>query len=317
MIPSPKRNRNQQDGEYSPTILPRINANSSPKNKQVNNPFKKAIMGDIFGSSVEVERLMSGLMYRSRIDELNNVNALKEKEAQENSLKAIQGMKRLSTTAVETLNPLTEDDFNDLVNMNPRQQLAVTIRNWSKIPENDSYIIKEGAVHALIALTTIDDPLIKECCACSFYHLSLRNENREELLSLGASGGIITLSMQARSEKISKLCAMTLCNLSMQPRGEATMAKDGALIALMILLGTKGHKLLPICVQALYNLTCVNDHYKETERILKALINIPPTNFDHLIFLVKALVNCSRFSWTRLRIIEDGGIAALSSMISI
>lgn len=105
--------------------------------------------------------------------------------------------------------------------------------------------------------------------------------------------------MQIRSGRVQKLCAMALCNLTMHTEGEVTMAKDGALIAIMILLGNKGHKLLPICVQALYNLTCVNDHYEDIERIFKALINIPETSFDHYPYLVRALVNCARFSWIR------------------
>jgi hypothetical protein len=92
---------------------------------------------------------------------------------------------------------------------------------------------------------------------------------------------------------------MTLCNLAMQNDGESIMAKDGALIALMVLLGSKGYKLLPICTQALYNLTSTQDHYKDIERVLKALINIPSTGFDHHPYLVKALVNGSRFSWIR------------------
>ena len=32
--------------------------------------------------------------------------------------------------------------IDDLSQLNPRQQLAVTIRNWTKIPENDGFIIQ-------------------------------------------------------------------------------------------------------------------------------------------------------------------------------
>ena len=51
----------------------------------------------------------------------------------------------------------------------------------------------------------------------------------------------------------------------------------GAILALAILLGIKGQRLLPICVQTLYNLTCVKTHYKGMDRIAKALLNLPPT----------------------------------------
>ena len=55
---------------------------------------------------------------------------------------------------------------------------------------------------------------------------------------------------------------MTLCNLSMQSNGEAIMAREGAILALVVLLGAKGQSLLPICVQALYNITCTDEHFK-------------------------------------------------------
>ena len=51
----------------------------------------------------------------------------------------------------------------------------------------------------------------------------------------------------------------------------------GAILALSILLGIKGQRLLPICIHTLYNLTCVDTHYKGMDRIAKALLNLPPT----------------------------------------
>jgi hypothetical protein len=201
--------------------------------------------------------------------------------------------------------------------MNPRQQLAMTIKNWSMLRANDEYLILEGAVDALIALAAIDDALIKRCCASAFYNLSSRERNREALLSLGMVTGVIQISMQIRSWKIAKLCAMTLCNLSMDEGGEPIMAKEGAILALVILLGVKGSRLLPICIQALYNLTCVPEEhfFKGTDRIVRAMLNIPMTTFDHTPYLVKTIVNCTRFSWLRSRFIEDGVLGSLGALV--
>ncbi len=103
----------------------------------------------------------------------------------------------------------------------------------------------------------------------------------------------------------------------MQEKGEAIMATEGAIGALGSLLSMKGQSLLPICVQALYNMTCAEDHFKELERIIKSLLNITSAGFDHSDFLVKALVNCSRYSWMRLRIIEDGALSCLNSLLPV
>jgi hypothetical protein len=50
---------------------------------------------------------------------------------------------------------------------------------------------------------------------------------------------------------------------------------------------------------------------------VKAVMNLPPTgsNFDAPKFALKIFVNCSRYSWMRMRIIEDGAIATMISVI--
>ncbi len=88
----------------------------------------------------------------------------------------------------------SDNELKLLKRMNPKQQLALTIKNWSVSPENDQNLIKEGAVFALIALSSIDDSSIRRCCASSFYHLSSRAENREELLAIGTTGGVVKLA---------------------------------------------------------------------------------------------------------------------------
>jgi len=273
--------------------------------------FKKNIVGDLFGTSYGDHSLV-GFMYRSRVNEKADSSKSSSQEKKEESL---QLDSVVSSKEVQESESDSDQDTQLLKNMNPKQQLALTIKNWSNFPENDEHIIKEGAVYALIALSHMDDSTIRKCCASSFFHLSLREKNREELLSIGTTAGVITLAMQARSWKVAKLCALTLCNLSMQQHGEAIMAKEGAILALVVLLGIKGQSLLPICVQALYNITSAADHFKGIERIMKALLNVTSVGFDHSEFLVKALVNCSRYSWLRLRIIEDGGITNLHGLI--
>lgn len=101
----------------------------------------------------------------------------------------------------------------------------------------------------------------------------------------------------------------------MQVDGEATMANEFAIMALMVLVGINGHLLLPICAQTMYNLTSCMHPFKGIERIIKLLLNTTLSGYDHSEILVKVLVNCARYSWLRLRIIEEGGIAQLHSLV--
>lgn len=157
--------------------------------------FKKNIVGDLFGSS-HGDHSLAGFMYRSRVHEKLDASKSSTLEKKEESL---QMDSEVTTTEVVESESDSDQDTQQLKNMNPKQQLALTIKNWSSFPENDEHIIKEGAVYALIALSHMDDSTIRKCCASSFYHLSLRERNREELLSIGTTAGVITLAMQARS----------------------------------------------------------------------------------------------------------------------
>lgn len=288
-----------------------------PKKKSGPTPaqkscFKKAIMGDIFGTNSSGSML--GMMYHSRT-KLGELNYSKG-EASSDKIE-VKEKTEIKETLDASFSSGSENDEPEM--LNPRQQLAVTINNWSTHPENDAKLIKEGGVHALIALAGFDDSGLKKCVANALYNLSSRTENRVELLNIGGATGVVSVTMNARTWKIARLCGMTLCNLSMAGNGgEVIMTKAGAVIALVVLMGIKQHRLLPLCVQALYNLTCVSHHFPGMERIMKALLTLPVVTgigYDPIPLQVKALVNCSRFSWMRDRILEDGALSAFSSYV--
>lgn len=275
-------------------------------------------MGDLFGTTTGES--LAGLLYRSRIVEKDV-----KKAAEDTSEEKQSNLLADSLIEEDEGDNDSENETKALQNMNPKQQLAVTIKNWSVFPENDQHLIKEGAVYALIALSHVDDITIRRCCASAFYHLSSRATNRWELLNMGITNGVTSLAIPlgahlsalvGRKWKIARLCTMTLCNLSMQPEGENIMANEYAIMALMVLVGINGHALLPLCAQTMYNLTSCMNHFKGIERIIKLLLNTSLTGHDHSEILVKVLVNCSRYSWLRLRIIEEGGISQLHAIVA-
>lgn len=302
-------------GSNLPSPMPNANKKQAfdITEPETSSPFKKALFGDIFGTARHTEeRGLLAIMYRARVQE---ASASKKQSNLLDEVSSNAQTSRVGSAAnvADAFESDSEESDSDVTSdMHHRQQLAMTVRNWSSLEQNDSFIIHEGAVHALVALAGIDDNKIRRCVASALLNLASRKQNREELIHLGAGSGIIAIATQVRSWKIARLCALTLCNLSMHEKGEPVLAKEGAAYALVLLLGVKGQRLLPICVQALFNLTCVEQHWTGMERIVKALINIPQTGFDHMYYFVKALANCSRFSWMRSRLIEDGSIGSLN-----
>lgn len=173
--------------------------------------FKKPLFGDLFGTHTSSD-FVSGMMYRSRLvddvvpDEGSGVPRSAStvddgKKADKDAMKKAE----LGFGSCDEGDPMDgdsdseDDDSLMLKTMNSKQQLAVTIKNWSFFPKNDYHIIREGAVYALIALAVVDDPLIKKYCATAFLQLSSRIGNREQLLAIGATTGVIALAMQSRT----------------------------------------------------------------------------------------------------------------------
>ena len=128
---------------------------------KIANLFKKSICGDIFGSSMSGGNSMLGMMYQSRtktkgLFDHSDMDRLNEDDVDEDELDGSQKLDVGDSSGSD------DDSINAL---NPRQQLARTINNWSEHAANDNHIMREGGVHALIALAAFDDPGIKKCVA--------------------------------------------------------------------------------------------------------------------------------------------------------
>lgn len=217
------------------------------------NIFKKSIVGDLFGSTHL--RTIDGLMYRSRVpldkSLLGNTKVAKiEEDIKENIVESIAS---LSDVVDEDSD--SESDTKQFQHMNPKQQLALTMKNWTASEDNDEHIVKDGGIQALIALCYVEDQSVRKCCATSFYYLSSREKNRAELLAAGATNGVVLClhgSPPRCAWKVAKFCALSLCNLSMQCSGEAVMANENAIGALVQLSTYRGK----LIVMLLYMYCC-------------------------------------------------------------
>lgn len=285
--------------------------------EETKSGFKKNIMGDVFGSINDSKASMLGMLYRSRIQGGNKSKNKGQSSIDDTDEASVTSQIEESIDLADDIesdqSDLEKDDEN---NMNPKLRLATTIKNWTLKPENDKMILQEGAVHALVALTSIDDARIKFACATALHNLAAREVNRHDFLSIGGCVGISTICKNIRNWKVAKLCAMSLYYLSQLKGGEGLLSRQGAVLSLAILINARNHRLAPVCVQALYNLTCVEDYLPGLERISKALLSLPTLNFDAIPAIIKAVVNCTRYPPTRNRIIEDGGIQNFIAVVN-
>lgn len=153
---------------------------------QLKETFKTKIVGDIFGTSTNG---LDGMMYRSR------VMAKLEQQKKATKIDEVAELDKaesvVSTVDFNQSDTESDDEFKQFSSMNPKQQLALTMKNWTMSEDNDEHIISEGGVQALIALCHVEDAAIRKCCAHSFYNLSNRVKNREKLLNSGATNGVV------------------------------------------------------------------------------------------------------------------------------
>lgn len=140
----------------------------------------------------------------------------------------------------------SEKEIDD--SMHPKHRLALTLKNWSLIPENDTNLMSEGAVHALIALAGLDDNSVRICVASAFFHLSSREHNRPDLIKSGIINGLVNLAMHPTSFKIAKYCTLTFCNLSMCHDEEAAIAENGVREDFIVTLTNNVLKCILFCV---------------------------------------------------------------------
>ena len=95
------------------------------------------------------------------------------------------------------------------------------------------------------------------------------------------------------------------------------MIKDSVAFAAVILIGLEKNRLLPICMQALYNITCVRDYFDSLDRVTRIVISLPVLPaYDPTIVVLKCMRNCARFSDLRLRMVEEGALNVFPVIMS-
>ena len=126
--------------------------------------FKKSICGDLFGSST-----IGGMLFKSKFigispkQEAHSMASLSEASSNGESSR----LKRENTVSLEEDNESADRMSHKL---NPKQQLAITLKNWSAIPANDAHLIAEGGIEALVALSSVEDFKIKKSCAGTYIY---------------------------------------------------------------------------------------------------------------------------------------------------
>ncbi|KAG2770126.1 hypothetical protein PC129_g9361 [Phytophthora cactorum] len=205
-----------------------------------------------------------------------------------------------------------------------QQRCSLTLSNWSFNPENARLMVQENVVEALIRLCKDGDKTTRLHCVTAFMNLSHLCELRRVIVQQGAVKTVAEIVNDMEDKTIRTACAITLCNLCSLQGEEGLLVEDGAVSALSTLIN-EHEKVSHICRCALFNLTCVSQSYHKIESVLKAFIaltstrnssgNAGRTEEEYDDITAKALCNLSNLKRIRLRLMEEGIISAITSLL--
>ena len=145
-------------------IEPKENSNIASRPSLRIKVFEKPICGDIFCSSPESNRTsIVGMTFKSKMPSYRELIS----KSDQNKENMHTNINKVSPTRRKTSVDMLDEDCSEVMDnsLDPKQQLALTIKNWSNIPANDENLLNEGALEALISLSGNDDFKIKKCCA--------------------------------------------------------------------------------------------------------------------------------------------------------
>lgn len=198
--------------------------------------------------------------------------------------------------------------------LSDRQRLANTLNNWCASASNTEYMLSEGGLDTLIALSRSDDRKVKRECAQAFNRLAALPSIRPRLIDNGAATALISLAYQLKSPKRGLDCAAALVGLTLVPGSEEFLVAEGAVSAFMALMSLGASTVAPVCVAGLYNLTCSKGYYPNVEKVLKAIVNLPFTDrIDPRPLILKAMCNASVSFRLKPRLIEEGSVQILEA----
>lgn len=242
------------------------------------------------------------------------------------------------TSKVETSQALTsisypgdtsgpETDAGAALQIQQWQRCSLTLSNWSSNPDNAQLMVQENVVDALMRLCVTDDHLTRVNCVTALMNLSHITELRREIVQQGAVKTIAEIVDGTEDATLRTACTVALCNLCCLDGEEVLLVEHGAVSALSLLIN-EHPKVAGICRIALFNLTCVSEPYHKIESVMKAFISLTSMsagasssasalawNAEWDEITAKALCNLSNFKHVLLRLMEEGIIGAIGSLI--
>ncbi|TYZ68523.1 hypothetical protein PybrP1_006429 [[Pythium] brassicae (nom. inval.)] len=201
--------------------------------------------------------------------------------------------------------------------MKQRRRCALTLSNWSSNPENAVLMVREGVVEALIVLCRANDSVTRLHCVTALMNLSHVVELRRVIVRQGAVKAIAEIVDESEDRTLRTACAISLCNLCCLEGDEEALVEDGAVSALSVLITEPSQKIESV-LKMFITLTSSSGSGGGGGGAASASSSASSfTAADCDEVTAKALCNLSNFKRIRLRLMEEGVLGTIASLIRV
>ena len=192
---------------------------------------------------------------------------------------------------------------------------ATALCNWARNPANAERLATEGAVRAIILLSSEKVAKISVYCAGGFRYMSEHRVLAEKMIEEKCVNVISEMITSCNDDFISGNLAICLLNLTRISGKEGLLVEDSIVLCFMNLISQRAD-LHSACCRGLYNLTCIDKSYPMIERVIRALITLSSTGTASVKHLcAAALCNLADLKGSiRLRMVEEGVVSVLGTL---
>jgi hypothetical protein len=246
-----------------------------------------------------------GVMYLSRFHkDTVDVDVVKTKKATIEDSELTAGI-----TEAETQEEKERIEILSVQNRQEKRRLAMSLATLAAKKDKRELIVKDGAIHTLIALAQVNDKVIQRSFSTAMSLLSTEPGIRAQMIDEGACAALAALSQHSQNHDVINDCMQALCNLSCEPGFEAKVVKDQVTFAIVHSLSSVPD-IVNVCLKILLNLSCVPDKYNRIEDVTDSLMHINAYNLtnEQEILVASAMCNLSALKNFQLRLVEDGCI---------
>ena len=223
---------------------------------------------------------------------------------------SVDSIHSVSDHPQDALNSRSINSAESMSKLMKRRRIALSLATLASKRDKLDTIVKDGAISAIIEMSTINDMIVLKSCASAFSLLAKEPHLRKKMHEEGALQAILSLAVSPNA-LVRTECIKALANLMCEDGYESKAVRDGLPHTLLKIVDHNEN--IDSVLTCLLNLTCVPDKYTRIEEVTDTMLQIVAKKLtvQQESYVLKGLANLSALKSFQQRLLEDGCMAIL------